>query len=65
MHKNFSKYIIVGAGLSGLTSAYQLEKAGETDFVILESRDRMGGRIHTNDGIDFEPPGFKHTIIMF
>lgn len=59
MKENFSKYIIVGAGLSGLTSAYQLEKAGESDFVILESRDRIGGRILTNDGIDLGATWFQ------
>ncbi|MFK7811340.1 MAG: flavin monoamine oxidase family protein [Maribacter sp.] len=59
MSENFSKFIIVGAGLSGLTTAYQLEKAGETDFVILESRDRVGGRIHTNDGIDLGATWFQ------
>ena len=46
-----TKYIIVGAGLSGLTSAYMLHKLGETDFIVLESRDRIGGRIHTQHGI--------------
>ncbi|MDN5215178.1 FAD-dependent oxidoreductase [Fulvivirgaceae bacterium BMA12] len=52
--KQFScKYVIVGAGLSGLTLAYMLNKLGETDFVILESRDRIGGRILTSDAIDF------------
>lgn len=59
MEENFSKYIIIGAGLSGLTSAYQFEKAGETDFVILESRDRVGGRILTNEGIDLGATWFQ------
>lgn len=59
MTKNHSKYIIVGAGLSGLTSVYQLEKAGETDFVLLESRDRIGGRILTNEGIDLGATWFQ------
>jgi len=59
MKESFSKYIIVGAGLSGLTSAYQLEKAGETDFVLLESRNRVGGRIHTNDNIDLGATWFQ------
>ncbi|TMM56876.1 FAD-binding protein [Maribacter algarum] len=54
-----SKYIIVGAGLSGLTTAYQLEKTGETDFIILESRNRIGGRIHTCDGIDLGATWFQ------
>ncbi|MFK7968886.1 MAG: flavin monoamine oxidase family protein [Bacteroidia bacterium] len=45
--------IIIGAGLSGLSAAYALAQAGDTDFVILESRDRIGGRIHTVEHIDF------------
>lgn len=53
------KYIIVGAGLSGLTTGHQLLKAGETDFIILESRDRIGGRILTKDGIDFGATWFQ------
>lgn len=36
--------IIIGAGLSGLYAALLLEKAG-IDYVILEGRDRTGGRI--------------------
>lgn len=58
-----SKYIIVGAGLSGLTTAYSLIENGEEDFVILEARDRIGGRIHTKDGIDLGATWFQdhHT----
>jgi monoamine oxidase len=59
MNEKFSKYIIIGAGLSGLTSAYQLEKARESYFIILESRDRVGGRILTNDGIDLGAAWFQ------
>ena len=40
------KVLIIGAGLSGLTTAYFLKKKG-IDSLILESRDRVGGRIHT------------------
>ena len=54
-----SKYIIVGAGLAGLTTAYQLFQSGERDFIILESRDRIGGRVMTNDGIDFGATWFQ------
>ncbi len=53
------KYVVIGAGLSGLTSAYQLHKTGETDFVVLESRDRIGGRILTKDHIDFGATWFQ------
>jgi len=38
--------VIVGAGLSGLTVAYELKKAG-IDALLLESSPRVGGRIQT------------------
>lgn len=41
--------IIIGAGLSGLTTAFALSKEG-IDFKILEGRDRPGGRINSLDG---------------
>ncbi|WP_236015055.1 flavin monoamine oxidase family protein [Microbacterium stercoris] len=39
---------VVGAGLAGLTAADQLHQAGY-DVVVLEGRDRVGGRIHTTE----------------
>ena len=38
--------IIIGAGLSGLSTAYQLKKAG-INFKVLEAQNRLGGRIKT------------------
>ncbi|MFK8162120.1 MAG: flavin monoamine oxidase family protein [Lewinella sp.] len=39
--------LIIGAGLAGLTAAYELHKAGKP-FLLLEARDRIGGRILTS-----------------
>lgn len=62
--------IIIGGGLSGLTSAYLL-KQKDLSTTILEARDRLGGRIRTlrNNG---EAPiemgatwlGKKHTHLL-
>ncbi|MGL6314977.1 flavin monoamine oxidase family protein [Vibrio sp. WXL103] len=36
---------IIGAGLSGVYAGFLLEKYGITDYVILEAKDSIGGRI--------------------
>jgi len=40
------RVVVAGAGLAGLTAALDLVDAG-WDVVVLEARDRVGGRVHT------------------
>jgi len=40
--------LVVGAGLSGLAAAAQLVTRGFTNVRVIEARDRIGGRIHTD-----------------
>ncbi len=58
---------IIGGGLTGLTLQYLLRKE-ETRTVIIEARDRLGGRIYTHQKDDAPPIdmgatwlGMKHT----
>src|SRR5262249_45021348 len=51
--------VVVGAGLAGLSCARDLANAG-TDVLILEARERPGGRVHqltTDDGRVVQPGG--------
>jgi monoamine oxidase len=41
----YTKFLILGAGLSGLSAARHLTESGEKDFLVLEGSHRMGGRI--------------------
>src|SRR3981081_876179 len=38
-----TKVVVLGAGMAGLSAAYELGKAGY-DCTVLEARDRVGGR---------------------
>lgn len=50
--------IVVGAGVTGLTAAWRLAEAGQ-EVLVLEARDRTGGRLRTEDhnGSAFEIGG--------
>jgi len=48
--------IILGAGVAGLGAAHTLKAQGIQDFVILEARSRIGGRILTHQSSDLPIP---------
>ena len=50
--------IVVGGGVTGLTTAWRLAEAGQ-DVLVLEARDRIGGRLRSEDhnGSAFEIGG--------
>ena len=48
--------LVIGAGIAGLTAAYQLQKAGY-DVQVLEANEEPGGRMRT---VDWE--GFKVDV---
>jgi hypothetical protein len=41
---NVAKVCVVGAGLSGLTAAFQLQKKGYTNVTVIEKESRVGGK---------------------
>ena len=45
--ENYSQFIVIGGGISGLSAASHLSKNGFNDFKLLEARNRLGGRIAT------------------
>src|SRR5712691_2639555 len=44
---------VIGAGAAGIGAARRLCQAGSVSVLVLEARDRVGGRVHT-----IEPAGF-------
>lgn len=41
------KIIVIGAGMAGVSAAHDLTSSG-AQVVVVEARDRIGGRVHTN-----------------
>lgn len=44
-----SKIVIIGAGAAGIAAACRLIEKGFKNLIILEAKNRIGGRIHTID----------------
>lgn len=42
---NQARIAIIGGGISGLYAAYLLQSQGISDYVLLEARERLGGRV--------------------
>ncbi len=57
------RFVIIGAGMSGLLAAIELEKAGFDDFVLYEKGDRVGGtwRENTYPGIACDVPSHFYS----
>ncbi len=67
------KIIIIGAGLSGLSSAHQLSRKGH-EVIVLEAQNRVGGRVQTlknkfSDGLFAEAGAFfvsdQHKLLNY
>ena len=59
------KVIVLGTGVAGLTSAYELSNAGY-DVTVLEARDRVGGRSWTaKKGTKFKELGGEEEVCDF
>jgi len=57
------RFIVIGAGMSGILSAIKLREAGLGDFVIYEKADRLGGtwRENTYPGIACDVPSHFYS----
>lgn len=56
-----TKICVVGAGISGLTAAYQLQKLGYHNVTLVEKAPQVGGKCHSNvyDHVAFDLGGHE------
>jgi cation diffusion facilitator CzcD-associated flavoprotein CzcO len=61
--RNDLRFVIIGAGMSGVLSAIKLREAGFDDFAIYEKADRLGGtwRENTYPGIACDVPSHLYS----
>jgi len=57
------RFLVIGAGMSGILSAIKLKEAGFDDFAIYEKADRLGGtwRENTYPGISCDVPSHFYS----
>ncbi len=58
------RFIVVGAGMSGILAAIKLKEAGETDFTVYEKGDSVGGTWRENryPGLTCDVPAHCYTF---
>ena len=54
--------LVIGAGTAGLMAARELSNAG-VNVLVLEARDRIGGRVHTDTTFAPHPVEFGAEFI--
>ena len=52
------RVVVAGAGFAGLLAAYRVAQAGH-EVVVLEARDRVGGRVWSQELV----PGNPRTVV--
>ena len=52
------RVVVAGAGFAGLLAAYRVVQAGH-EVVVLEARDRVGGRVWSQELV----PGDPRTVV--
>ena len=57
--KPCNQALILGGGVAGILAARKLTEQGITDFVIVEARDELGGRMRSTS---FGAPGRQVTV---
>ena len=60
---SYVQFLILGAGIAGLSAASHLAKNGFTDFKVLEARNRLGGRIATMQIGRCSGSGFRSPVL--
>src|SRR5438874_9352458 len=57
------RFVIIGAGMSGILAGVRLRESGEDDFIIYEKRDKLGGTWRDNryPGLTCDVPAHCYT----